>query len=109
MGRQPNNKNRIPGVMKLMDEIEAVERDHSVTAADIRDAVDAAIEAAHAEHGVVHIGLMRPHPPAWATGPQLGARITGHVRRKSLVWTGRVAKNGNTKTRNAMRLAKVYR
>lgn len=92
-----------------MDEIETVERDHSVTAADIRDAVDTAIEIVDHLHGEVHIGLIREHLPNWATGPQIGARMTGHVRRKSLVWTGRFAMNGNTRTRNAMRPAKVYR
>lgn len=95
--------------MKTIDEIDVTERDHGVTSQDIRDAVDTAIEISDHLHGVVHIGLLREHLPEWATGPQIGARITGHVRRKSLVWTGKFAMNGNTKTRNAMRPAKVYR
>lgn len=91
-----------------VDEIEVTESDHSVTASDIRDAVDAAIEISDHLHGVVHIAHIREHLPPWATGPQIGARINGHVRRGALEWTGRYAANGNTKTRNSSRPAKVY-
>lgn len=95
--------------MSRLDEISVTERDHRPTAADIRWAVDDAIETLHNAGEPIHIGNIRPLLPAWATGPQIGARMTGHVRRGALVWTGRFAMNGNTKTRNAMRPAKVYR
>lgn len=90
------------------DEIEITEADHRVTPTDIRAAVDAAITQADAERGVVHIAKVRSLLPPWATGPQVGARINGHVRRGSLVWTGDYLPSGNAKTRNAQRPAKVY-
>jgi|SRR5690625_5101672 len=92
-----------------IDEIGTVERDHSVTSQEIRDAVDAAIEICDHLYSEVHIARLREHLPEWATGPQIGARITGHVRRGSLEWTGAYAANGNRGTRNALRPAKVYR
>lgn len=95
--------------MKPADVIEVVERDHRVIAQDIRRAVDAAIESLYHQGRPIHIGNIRPLLPPWATGPQVGARITGHVRRGSLVWTGEFALNGNTRTRNALRPCKVYR
>lgn len=90
------------------DEITYTEQDHRVTARDIRQAVDDAIDILHAWGEPIHIGNIRPLLPAWATGPQIGARINGHVRRGSLVWTGDFALNGNTRTRNALRPCKVY-
>lgn len=94
--------------MMAADEITYTEQDHRVTAQDIREAVDGAIQALHDRGEAIHIGNIRPLLPAWATGPQVGARMNGHVRRGSLVWTGDFALNGNTRTRNALRPCKVY-
>lgn len=93
----------------IADAIELTERDWRPLAADIRAAVDAAIESLHDQGRPIHIGNIRPLLPPWASGPQVGARITGHVRRRSLVWTGAYAANGNTRTRNSQRPCKVYR
>lgn len=90
------------------DEIELTEADHRVTAQDIRAAADEAIQALHANGSPIHIGTIRPLLPEWATGPQIGARMNGHVRRGVLQWTGQFAFNGNTRTRNALRPCKVY-
>lgn len=92
-----------------IDEITVTERDHHVTAQEIRAAVDAAIEVCDHLYGEVHIARIREHLPEWATGPQIGARITGHVRRGALKWTGAFRANGNSATRNAERPAKVYK
>ena len=96
-------------VASVRDEIALTEADHRPHAADIRAAVDAANEALHDRGEQIHIGNIRPLLPPWASGPQVGARITGHVRRKALQWTGEFALNGNTRTRNALRPCKVYR
>lgn len=94
-----------------MDEIDLVGKDHRVIAQDIRDAVDAAIVAvADDTGGLVDIGRMREHLPPWATGPQVGARMTTHVRTGVLAWDGEsFAMNGNRRHRNGMRPVKVYR
>lgn len=92
-----------------VDEITFTEKDHRVVSQDIRRAVDDAIELLHTWGDPIHIGNIRPLLPPWASGPQIGARITGHVRRGALEWTGEFALNGNTRTRNALRPCKVYR
>lgn len=94
-----------------MDEIDIVAQDHRVISQDIRAAVDVAIEAAARDNdGRVWIGAMRPHLPPWATGPQVGAQMTVHVRSGALVWDGRsYAPSGNRRRRNALRPVKVYR
>ena len=94
--------------MSVRDEIELTEADHRVTAQDIREAVDFAIELLHAQGRQIDAGNVRQYLPTWATGPQVGARMNGHVRRGSLRWTGEFALNGNRKTRNALRPCKVY-
>lgn len=94
--------------MTTLDEIELTEKDHRVIAQNIRDEVDRAIETLHDLGEPIHIGNIRPLLPPWATGPQVGARISGHVSRKSLEWTGEFALNGNRRTRNALRPCKVY-
>lgn len=93
-----------------MDEIDIVGRDHRVISQDIRAAVDAAIEiVADETGGWVDIGRMRPHLPPWATGPQVGARITAHVRTGVLIWDGHsFSTNGNRRHRNGARPVKVY-
>ena len=96
--------------MSDVDEIDLVHEDHRVTPSEIRDAVHAAIERCAEEHdGLVHISLVRSYLEAWQTGPQVGAAICHMVRAGRLVWTGEYAPNGNTKTRNNLRPAKLYR
>lgn len=90
------------------DEIALTEKDWRPGSADIRAAVDRAIDLLHSRGEPIHIGNIRPLLPPWAAGPQVGARMNGHVRRGALVWTGEFALNGNSKTRNALRPCKVY-
>ena len=95
--------------VKYRDEIELTAADWRPHAQDIRDAVDEAVQRCHEEHGKVCIGLMRPFMPKWATGPQVGSRMTVLVRAGTLVWDGRsYAPNGNRRTRNSARPSKVY-
>lgn len=92
-----------------MDEIDIVARDHRVTSTEIRAAVLVGIQRAWQKYGRVHIGLVRPYLPPWATGPQVGATITTLVRNGVLVPTGGFALSNNRRTRNRLRPVKVYR
>ena len=96
--------------MPTIDEIDLVHEDHRVTPSEIRDAVHAAITRCADDHdGLVHISWVREYLEPWQTGPQVGAAICHEVRAGRLEWTGEYRANGNGKTRNRERPAKLYR
>lgn len=92
-----------------MDELDIVAADQRVVPTEIRAAVLVGVQRAWQKHGRVHIGLVRPYLPPWATGPQIGSTITTLVRSGALVHTGGFALSNNRKTRNRLRPVKVYR
>ena len=96
--------------MSAVDEIDLVAADDRPTPTEIRDAVHAAILRCADEHdGLVHISWVREYLEPWQTGPQVGAAICHEVRAGRLEWTGEYRANGNGKTRNRERPAKLYR
>lgn len=93
-----------------MDVLDAIAADDRPIGRDTRAAVEEAVKAAAAEHdGLVTIAWIRPHLPEWCTWQGLGAYVSALVRVGTLEWTGDFALNGNAKTRNALRPAKIYR
>lgn len=93
-----------------MDLLDVLANDVRPIDTETREALLDAVRAAAREHdGLVSIAWIRPHLPEWAQWPGLGAFVSALVRQGTLVWTGQFTLNGNTKTRNALRPAKVYR
>ncbi|HWB38398.1 MAG TPA: hypothetical protein VHA75_20470, partial [Rugosimonospora sp.] len=64
--------------------------------------------AARQESGLVHISTVRPHLPAWVSGPIVGATISalhssGHLRA-----TGSYRPNGDNANKNGSKPAPLY-
>ena len=93
------------------DEIDAVAADWRPSRVADREVIlDAITACAAANKGYVHVADVREHLARELNDPhQLGAVVTTLVRSKHLRWTGKTRANGNTKTRNAERPAKLYR
>lgn len=98
-----------PQTARNGDEIDITAADWRPGPLAVREAVKSSLEfVARHNSGLVHIGLVRPLLPPWASGPQVGATICTLVRQGTLVPTGAFAESGDTKNRHGSRPVRVY-